>query len=66
MAYTGLRADGSGMACMGLRLADVAERQTRWVQGPVEATPWRFKSSHPHQVSRGATGPPAGFDIERI
>ena len=22
--------------------------QTRWLQVPVGATPWRFKSSHPH------------------
>jgi hypothetical protein len=30
------------------RRADVAERQTRWLQEPLGATPWRFESSHPH------------------
>lgn len=30
--------------------ADVAEWQTRCAQDAVGATPWRFKSSHPHSI----------------
>ena len=35
--------------------AGVVERQTRWLQVPVGATPWRFKSSHPHQTQAPKT-----------